>query len=51
MLLSSEARRDRKGFSDLIDYFALAADGVVLTSTGVYVAGWSFGTGYGRTAA
>ncbi|MBV8437254.1 MAG: hypothetical protein JOY95_07045 [Silvibacterium sp.] len=42
MFLEKEARRDVKGLSDLLDYFALAADGVVLTSTGVYVAGWEF---------
>ena len=42
MFLSSEVRREVKGLSDLIDYFALVADGVVLTSTGLYVAGWEF---------
>ena len=31
-----------KGLSDLIDYFALAADGVVKTLTGVYLAAWEF---------
>lgn len=42
MFLSKESRRDAKGLSDLIDYFALVADGIVLTSTGIYVAGWEF---------
>ena len=42
MFLQAEARRDAKGLSDLIDYFALAADGVVETSTGVYLAAWEF---------
>ncbi len=42
MFLSSEVRREVNGLSDLIDYFALVADGVVLTSTGLYVAGWEF---------
>jgi type IV secretory pathway VirB4 component len=42
MFLQREARRDAKGLSDLIDYFALAADGVVETSTGVYLAAWEF---------
>ena len=42
MFLQREARRDAKGLSDLIDYFALAADGVVETSTGIYLAAWEF---------
>lgn len=42
MLIRKEERRDAKGLSDLIDHFALVADGVVLTSTGLYVAGWEF---------
>ncbi|MGA8026201.1 MAG: hypothetical protein WB992_03590 [Bryobacteraceae bacterium] len=42
MLIRKEERREAKGLSDLIDHFLLAADGVVLTSTGVYVAGWEF---------
>jgi type IV secretion system protein VirB4 len=42
MFLQREARRDAKGLSDLIDYFALAADGIVETSTGVYLAAWEF---------
>ena len=42
MLIRKEERHDAKGLSDLIDHFLLAADGVVLTSTGVYVAGWEF---------
>ena len=42
MFLNSEMRKDAKGLSDLIDYLALVADGVVLTSTGLYVAGWEF---------
>jgi type IV secretion system protein VirB4 len=42
MFLQPEARREAKGLSDLIDYFGLAADGVVLTTTGVYLAAWEF---------
>ncbi len=42
MFIQKEARHDVKGLSDLLDYFLLASDGVVLTSTGVYVAGWEF---------
>lgn len=42
MFLRREERRDAKGLSDLLDHFALVADGVVLTSTGLYVAGWEF---------
>lgn len=41
MLIRKEERRDVKGLSDLIDHFALVADGIVLTTTGLYVAGWS----------
>jgi type IV secretion system protein TrbE len=42
MFLRREERRDVKGLSDLLDHFALVRDGVVLTSTGLYVAGWEF---------
>ena len=42
MFLQPEARREAKGLSDLIDYFGLAADGVVLTTTGIYLAAWEF---------
>jgi type IV secretion/conjugal transfer VirB4 family ATPase len=35
-------QRNIKGFSDLIEHFALVADGIVLTSTGTYVAGYEF---------
>jgi type IV secretion system protein TrbE len=42
MFIRPEARKDVKGFSDLIDHFALVADGVVLTTTGLYVAGFEF---------
>jgi type IV secretion system protein TrbE len=42
VLIRREERRDVKGLSDLIDHFALVADGVVLTTTGLYVAGWEF---------
>jgi type IV secretory pathway VirB4 component len=40
MFVEREARRKAKGLSDLLDYFALAADGVVETSTGVLMAAW-----------
>ncbi len=43
MFIEREARQEVKGLSDLIDYFALAADGVVKTSTGIYLAAWEFG--------
>ena len=40
---SAEARRDAKGLSDLIDYFALAADGVVEdVDRRVLLAAWEF---------
>ena len=42
MLIRKEERRDVKGLSDLLDHFALVAYGVVLTTTGLYVAGWEF---------
>jgi len=42
MFIEREARREAKGLSDLIDYFALAADGVVVTQAGVYLAAWEF---------
>ena len=42
MLIRKEERANAKGLSDLIDHFALVADGVVLTTTGLYVAGWEF---------
>ncbi len=42
MFMQREARRDAKGLSDLIDYFGLVADGIVETSTGVYIAAWEF---------
>lgn len=40
MLIRSEEQQAVKGFSDLLDYMALVADGVVLLTTGVYLAGW-----------
>jgi type IV secretory pathway VirB4 component len=42
MFIEREARREAKGLSDLIDYFALAANGVVVTQAGVYLAAWEF---------
>ncbi len=42
MLIASEFQTDAKGFSDLLDYFALVAPGVVLTSTGRFIAGWEY---------
>jgi type IV secretion/conjugal transfer VirB4 family ATPase len=42
MFVEREARRDAKGLADLLDYFGLAADGVVETSSGVYIAAWEF---------
>ena len=42
VLIRKEEQRDVRGLSDLIDHFALVADGVVLTTTGLYVAGWEF---------
>ena len=42
MILKAEGKKHDKRFADLIDYFALVGDGIVLTSTGVYVAGWEF---------
>jgi type IV secretion system protein VirB4 len=42
MFIEREARKEVKGLADLIDYFALAADGVVKTSTGIYLAAWEF---------
>ncbi len=37
------------GFADLCDYLGLAADGVVVTKTGVHLAGWEY-TGYDMDA-
>ncbi len=42
MFIEREARKDVKGFSDLIDHFAVVDDGVVLTKTGLFVAGFEF---------
>ena len=42
MFIKPETRKDIKGLSDLIDHFAVVADGVVLLTTGVYIAGWEF---------
>ena len=42
MFLQREARREVKGLADLIDYFGLVADGVVVTTAGVYMAAWEF---------
>jgi type IV secretion system protein VirB4 len=42
VFIEREARRHAKGLSDLLDYFALAADGVVVTSSGIYLAAWEF---------
>ena len=42
MFITREARDEAKGLSDLIDYYGLAADGVVETSTGIYLAAWEF---------
>ena len=42
MFIEPEARKDAKGFADLIDHFCLVADGVVLTTTGLYVGGFEF---------
>jgi type IV secretion/conjugal transfer VirB4 family ATPase len=35
-------KRDIRGLSDLIEHFSLVADGIVLTTTGTYVAGFEF---------
>ena len=40
MMIRDEEQRSAKGLSDLLDYMALVEDGVILTSTGVYLAGW-----------
>ena len=42
MFIEREARREVKGLADLIDYFALVADGVVKTLPGVLLAAWEF---------
>jgi type IV secretion system protein TrbE len=42
MFIQAEARKNANGLSDLIDYFALADDGVLLLSTNVLVAAWEF---------
>jgi type IV secretion system protein TrbE len=42
MFIEREARHEAKGLSDLIDYFALAGDGVVVTHSEVYIAAWEF---------
>ena len=42
MFIEHEARREVKGLADLIDYFALVADGVVKTLPGVLLAAWEF---------
>ena len=42
MFIESEARKEVKGLADLIDYFALVADGVVKTLPGVLLAAWEF---------
>jgi len=40
MFIRDEEQRSAKGLADLLDYMALVEDGIVLTSTGVYLAGW-----------
>jgi hypothetical protein len=42
MFLEREARRSAKGLSDLLDYFSLEENGVVKTSSGVYIAAWDY---------
>jgi type IV secretion/conjugal transfer VirB4 family ATPase len=42
MFIEREARREAEGLSDLIDYFALVSDGVVVTHSGVYITAWEF---------
>jgi type IV secretion system protein VirB4 len=42
MFIEREARKDAEGLPDLIDYFALVSDGVVVTHSGVYIAAWEF---------
>jgi type IV secretion system protein VirB4 len=42
MFIEREARREAKGLSDLLDYFALEGDGIVVTQTGVRLAAWEF---------
>ena len=42
MFIEREARQEAKGLSDLIDHFAVVDDGVVLTKTGLFVAGFEF---------
>ncbi len=42
MFIERESRKNVKGLTSFIDHFAVVADGVVLTSTGLYVAGWEF---------
>jgi type IV secretory pathway VirB4 component len=32
----------KKAFPDLLDYFALVADGVILTTSGLFLACWEF---------
>ena len=42
MFIERETRKEAKGFSDLIDHFAIVDDGVVLMKTGLFVAGFEF---------
>ena len=42
MFIKRESRKDVNGLTNLIDHFALVTEGVILTTTGLYLATWEF---------